>query len=449
MSRWENKYVIGLTGNIAVGKSVVRQMLQHLGAYTIDADGLSHQAMSPGAPAYKPTVETFGRFILDPDGKVNRTRLGAIAFALPEALTALEAIIHPAVRQAINALITRATQKVIVVEAIKLLEGDLASMVDAVWVVDASPESQLRRLMEKRKMSVDDARKRIGVQQPQAEKLKRANVIIMNDGSVEETWRQVQSAWDEAQRVAAPPAVKPLGVTSGMPLPQRPQPQPAKPATGRLGQPEAPTGRPVPARPATGQGPAAAGLPSTGRLGQLAPAAASAAPSPAVERNPQILIRRGMPGNAEIIANFISKVSPRQVGRMDIMLAFGQKSFLLSYGAGDALTGVVGWQVENLITRVDEFYVAPDVAKGEVFSELIGAVEDASKELQSEVSFIVLPRSIGSEVGPVLVRRGYQPLKLEEIRFPAWREAAQDMLATSDADVLIKQLRADRVMKPI
>ena len=59
MSRWPNKYVIGLTGNIAVGKSVVRQMLQHLGAYTIDADGLSHQAMQPGAPAYKPVVETF------------------------------------------------------------------------------------------------------------------------------------------------------------------------------------------------------------------------------------------------------------------------------------------------------------------------------------------------------------------------------------------------------
>src|SRR5688572_33412928 len=73
VSRWPNKYVIGLTGNIAVGKSVVRQMLQHLGAYTIDADGLSHQAMQPGAPAYKPVVETFGQFILGPDKRINRS----------------------------------------------------------------------------------------------------------------------------------------------------------------------------------------------------------------------------------------------------------------------------------------------------------------------------------------------------------------------------------------
>ena len=80
MSRWPNKFVIGLTGNIAVGKSVVRQMLQHLGAYTIDADSLSHRAMAPGAPAYKPIVETFGQFILDAEKNINRQMLGTIAF---------------------------------------------------------------------------------------------------------------------------------------------------------------------------------------------------------------------------------------------------------------------------------------------------------------------------------------------------------------------------------
>src|SRR6187431_768741 len=133
VSRWENKYVIGLTGNIAVGKSVVRQMLQHLGAYPIDADALTHQAMLPGAPAYQPVVETFGRFIVDPEGQIDRARLGALAFAVPEAMFALEKIVHPVVGQAIQALIARAKQRVIVVEAIKLLESDLAGMVDAVW----------------------------------------------------------------------------------------------------------------------------------------------------------------------------------------------------------------------------------------------------------------------------------------------------------------------------
>jgi len=92
VSRWANKYVIGLTGNIAVGKSVVRQMLQHLGAYTVDADGLTHRAMAPGAPAYKPVVDTFGQFILDADKNINRAMLGQIVFSNPDALAKLEAI---------------------------------------------------------------------------------------------------------------------------------------------------------------------------------------------------------------------------------------------------------------------------------------------------------------------------------------------------------------------
>ena len=128
----EGTYVIGLTGNIAVGKSVVRQMLQHLGAYTVDADGLTHQAMAPGAPAYLPIIEMFGRFVLNEDGTVNRGILGSIVFSFPEALGKLEGIVHPIVNQAIQTLISRAKQRVIVIEAVKLLETDLMQHVDAV-----------------------------------------------------------------------------------------------------------------------------------------------------------------------------------------------------------------------------------------------------------------------------------------------------------------------------
>ena len=196
MSRWPNKYVIGLTGNIAVGKSVVRQMLQHLGAYTIDADGLSHQAMQPGAPAYKPVVETFGQFIIGPDKRINRALLGQMVFANPVALTKLESIVHPIVRQAINTLVARSKQRVVVIEAIKLLESGLADMTDVVWVVDASPETQLKRLMQKRNMTETDARQRISGQNAQSDKLVRANLVIHNDGNVEDTWKQVQEAWN-------------------------------------------------------------------------------------------------------------------------------------------------------------------------------------------------------------------------------------------------------------
>ena len=197
VSRWPNKYVIGLTGNIAVGKTVVRQMLQHLGAYTIDADGLSHQAMSPGAPAYKPVVENFGQFVLNPDKTINRTLLGRMVFGNPEAMKKLEAITHPVISAAINPLVGRAKQRVVVIEAIKLLEGNLKDAVDEVWVVHAEPKTQYIRLVGKRKMSEDDAKQRILAQGKQGEKLKQANLVIKNEGNIEDTWKQVQAGWNQ------------------------------------------------------------------------------------------------------------------------------------------------------------------------------------------------------------------------------------------------------------
>ena len=137
MKKWADKYVIGLTGSIGTGKSVVRRMLEHLGAYGIDADALAHRAMAPGAPGYKPVVETFGKYILMPDGQIDREKLGRMVFHDPEALTRLEEIIHPLVSQALDILIRRASQKVIVIEAIKLVEARINTDCDSLWVVYA------------------------------------------------------------------------------------------------------------------------------------------------------------------------------------------------------------------------------------------------------------------------------------------------------------------------
>ena len=195
MSAWPGKYVIGLTGNIATGKSVVRKMLEHLGAYGIDADALSHRAIAKDAPGYQPVVDAFGSWILTAEGQIDRARLGKIVFSDSEALEELEAIIHPLVREAIDLLIRRASHKVIVVEAIKLLEGPLRSACDNIWVTTAPMEIQLRRLRLKRGLSAEVARQRIAAQPPQAEKINAADVVIKNGGSFEETWKQVLSGW--------------------------------------------------------------------------------------------------------------------------------------------------------------------------------------------------------------------------------------------------------------
>ena len=118
MSNWPGKYVIGLTGNIATGKSVVRRMLEHLGAYTIDADALSHRSISKGAPGYQPVLDTFGKWLIGKDGEIDRSKLGKLVFSDREALVQLEDIIHPLVNQAASMLIQRAIQPVVVVEAI-------------------------------------------------------------------------------------------------------------------------------------------------------------------------------------------------------------------------------------------------------------------------------------------------------------------------------------------
>lgn len=390
MSRWPNKYAIGLTGNIAVGKSVVRQMLQHLGAYTIDADGLAHQAMQPGAPAYRPVVETFGQFILDQDRRIDRATLGRIVFANPQALAKLEAIIHPIVGQAINTLVLRSKQRVIVIEAIKLLEGDLAKAVDTVWVVNAAPEAQLARLVEKRKMSEAEARQRIAAQAPQAQKLARANVVIDNSGSVDLTWQQVQQAWAQVRQAV-------------------------------IGQMAAP---PAPAQPA-----------------QPAPNAAAA---------PTALdIKRGMPGDAESIAAFINRATGSSITRMDIMMAFGQKSYLLAQAQGRIIS-LMGWQVENLITRADEFYIEAGVPRAPVIEALITAIEDASKLLQSEVGFFFLPPNTPADIIEPFRSSGYETTSIEQIKIPAWREAVQEMMSETSASlILTKKLREDRVLQPL
>jgi len=218
LGKWKDKYIIGLTGSIGTGKSVVRRMLEHLGAYGIDADALGHRAMAKGAPGYQPVLDMFGRFLLDDNEQIDRVKLGRIVFNDPQALAALEAIIHPLVIQAVDLLIRRSPHKVIVIEAIKLLESDLADTCDGVWVVYTPPEIQLSRLMQTRKMSEKEARLRIDSQLPQESRFARATTIIKNVGSFEETWQQVAIAWQRTVPVKAEsifPVSKPVRLPLG------------------------------------------------------------------------------------------------------------------------------------------------------------------------------------------------------------------------------------------
>jgi dephospho-CoA kinase len=423
VARFENKYVIGLTGNIAVGKSVVRRMLQHLGAYTVDADGLSHQAMMPGAPAYKPVIDTFGKYILDANGQINRARLGAIAFAVPDVLMTLEGIVHPVVGSAIAQLINRSTQRIIIIEAIKLLEGNLASLCDAIWVVDAPRDAQVARLIKDRAMSEAEAKKRIDAQNPQAEKLVRANVVINNGADVDMTWKQVQDAWNRIPKERpTPPPTEFLKPTPNE-APVAPFPS-IKPLT------------PAPVAPAPVAAPA-----------KSAEIVVKTDTQEAVVIN-GVRVKRGTPNHAEQIASFITQMSGREISRMDVMLNFGQKSYYLALDEESEISVLAGWQVENLIATIDELYVASDAPLPSAIVSLVTEIENAARTLQSEVCFVYLPTSGDPAVRSGFVRAGYTTLVVDELTSPAWREAASEQLRDGRVG-LMKALRLDRVTKPI
>src|SRR3712207_5421714 len=147
---YHGKTLIGLTGNIACGKSTVLRQLRELGAYTIDADAMIHAILRKGGPAYEPVVAEFGKSILSADGEIDRRALGRIVFSDPQKLRRLEEIEHPIVRKVIESAIMEAQEPIVVVDAIKLIESGWAYRCDTVWVVTCSREQQIVRLMTTR-----------------------------------------------------------------------------------------------------------------------------------------------------------------------------------------------------------------------------------------------------------------------------------------------------------
>ena len=187
-------YRIGLTGNIACGKSTVGKLLAARGAEYIDADRLTHRLLEAGTHENDRIVERFGPDVRVPDGRIDRQKLGAIVFADPAALKKLEAILHPGVRAAIRRAMEAATAPLVVVDAIKLFESGLYKDLDTAWVVSCPRAEQLRRLTAERGLTPDQAAMRIDAQGSQDEKVRQANVVIDNGGSLADTECQIDAA---------------------------------------------------------------------------------------------------------------------------------------------------------------------------------------------------------------------------------------------------------------
>lgn len=190
--------IIGLTGGIASGKSTVAKMFKELGVVSIDTDILARKVVEPGQPAWQAIIREFGPEILDSERRIDRKALAAIVFDDIKKLQILNKITHPAVRALLREQIAEAVQqgaKIILIEVPLLFEARFEKEVDKTIVVAVNEQTQFARLMKRDGITRDDAAKRIAAQMPLQEKVQRADMVIENSGTPDETKKQVLDLW--------------------------------------------------------------------------------------------------------------------------------------------------------------------------------------------------------------------------------------------------------------
>lgn len=191
--------VIGLTGGIASGKSIVSQMLAERGALVIDADKVGHEAYARGSGCYDAVVEAFGRGVVGPDGEIDRKALGGKVFGEPAQRKRLEGIVWPWMRGVMERRLAKLRAEgvpVVVLEAAVLVEAAWQPLVDQVWLVEVSPQVARERIMSRNGLSAEQADARIAAQLTDAERERHAQVIIENSGTLDELRRRVEAEWD-------------------------------------------------------------------------------------------------------------------------------------------------------------------------------------------------------------------------------------------------------------
>ena len=195
-------FLLGLTGNIACGKSSVGQLLaERFAAEYVDTDRLVHALYAPGTPETRAIAQRFGPDLLTHQGTIDRRRLGDLVMANPSVLPDLEAILDPGVMRAIDDRLASTSARVVVLDAIRLIESGLAARCQAVWVVVCDRAVQIARLQTTRGLTLEQAELRVSAQRPAEEKLEHATAVIHNHGTLADLATQVKQAW---MRTVAP-----------------------------------------------------------------------------------------------------------------------------------------------------------------------------------------------------------------------------------------------------
>jgi dephospho-CoA kinase len=391
--RWPDKTVVGLTGNIATGKSVVGRLAAEKGALVLDADKIVHQILENDPSMQASVAVAFGSEVRRSDGTIDRAALAEIVFSDESALRDLELLLHPAVRKEIFERIEAGDASVVVIEAIKLLEGELVDVCDRVWVTRCPRDVQIRRLMVCRGMDAETAAVRVNAQNPQAAKVARADVVIDTKDTIAETKEQFERAWK-----GLPRASEPAGPA------RRPEPEP-----------------------------------------EAKPAEASAEEQPTPAEDVDVTVRRARPSDIPTILLLINKATGGAVRmtRAEMLQSFGERSYLIGQ-VGTEIGTVVGWTTDSTTAVcVEQIFAHPLQGVEVTGPPLLAEIERSARELICEVAFAFLPYDAPDEIRQVLAGAGYQEMNDQEMR-RAWQQTVEER-QPDDTYIMGKVLRDVRV----
>lgn len=388
-----HKLIIGLTGNIATGKSAVMKLAAAHGALTIDADAVVHDILNDDTAVQEAIAARFGDSVHDGEGRINRPALGAIVFSDPAALQALEALVHPAVHRRILEQIQATQTAVVMIEAIKLLEGRLHTICHQIWVTRCTREHQLDRLRICRGMARDEAERRIDAQNPQAAKVARADVVIDTDGLMRDTQLQFDLAWARLPDPATLPA-----------------------RTISYAVPTAPAAKSAPAKSATATTP------------QL------------LEHPDNLMVRRARPSDVPSMLLLFQQIYPdaEPRTRIDLLQALGQRGYFIGQ-VDNAILAVAGWHVDSNVGRIEDILVAPLDTAVVAFDGILVEIERSARQHICGVSLAYLPANASPAVGARLRAHGYKSATLDDLPRDG-RTAVEETLPT-DSDLLVKFFR--------
>ncbi|MFQ5399500.1 MAG: dephospho-CoA kinase [Anaerolineae bacterium] len=397
-----NKLIIGLTGNIATGKSAVMRLAAEAGALTIDADKLVHELMGHDADIQAAVADAFGPDVRRPDGRIDRQALGQIVFADKNAMRKLEQLLHPAVQREIARRMEESDAQVVMIEAIKLLEGSLAEACHQVWVTRCKKQRQLERLRICRGMDTDSAVARIRAQSPQEAKVARADVVIDTNGLMTDTEKQFQRAW---ARLPHPADVEPKRVTAPPPIVK---PKKAAPTVKRTIVPRPQTGKIKP-------------------------------------RADGVKVRRARPSDIPSILLLIQKATDGAVKmkRAELLRSFSERSYFIGQKGVDIST-VVGWNIESQIARIDQMYLYPPEGAGETGAAVLEEIEKSANSHICEMIAAFLPADASDDLLLLFDTQGYGVIEKEGLP-RAWQSAIEES-QPENTFFMIKVLRDHRIV---